>query len=140
MRPVAVTAMDEQWQQTRYQADSDLVFCHVLLGTPLDPSNLSKRYLRPALRRAGIEGVTGFHSLRHTALTAAAATGLGPHYVQALAGHVGYDRRAVRAHRYRRVPRRRGQDGGQVVHRGHGRRPRWGRKRMKKSTKTQVIR
>jgi integrase len=87
MRPVAVTALDEQWQQTRYQADSDLVFCHVLLGTPLDPSNLSKRYLRPALRRAGIEGVTGFHSLRHTALTAAAATGLGPHYVQALAGH-----------------------------------------------------
>jgi integrase len=55
------------------------------LGTALDPSNLSKRYLRPALKRAGSDGVTGFHSLRHTALTAAAATGLLP--VQALAGH-----------------------------------------------------
>jgi integrase len=85
--PVAIDALTEQWEATRYRADAALVFCHPLLGTPLDPSNLSKRYLRPALKRAGIDGTSAFHVLRHTALTAAAATGLGPHYVQALAGH-----------------------------------------------------
>ena len=85
--PAAVAALTEQWEATNYRADSSLVFCHPQLGTPLDPSNLTKRYLRPALTKAGIEGTTGFHCLRHTALTAAAAAGLGPHYVQALAGH-----------------------------------------------------
>ena len=69
------------------RADNNLVFCHPALGTPLDPSDLSRHYLHPALKRAGIDGITGFHSLRHTALTAAAATRLGSHYVQALAGH-----------------------------------------------------
>jgi integrase len=85
--PAAVQALTEQWEATRYRSDDALVFCHPQLGTPLDPSNLSKRYLRPALKKAGIEGTTGFHVLRHTALTAAAAAGLGPHYVQSLAGH-----------------------------------------------------
>jgi integrase len=85
--PAAIAALSEQWEATRYRTDSDLVFCHPLLGTPLQPSDLTKRCLRPALAAAGIEGTTSFHCLRHTALTAAAATGLGPHYVQALAGH-----------------------------------------------------
>ena len=85
--PVAVEMLKGQYEATRYRGDSDLVFCHPQLGSPLDPSNLTKRYLRPALVRAGIEGTTSFHVLRHSALTAAAAAGLGPHYVQALAGH-----------------------------------------------------
>ncbi len=84
---VALEALAEQWQETNYHSGDDLVFGHPHLGTPLQPSTLTKHYLRPALAAAGIEGVTSFHSLRHTALTAAAATGLGPHYVQALAGH-----------------------------------------------------
>jgi integrase len=85
--PVAVAALTEQWEETKYRSDNDLVFCHPALGSPLHPSHLSNRYLRPALTKAGIEGTTTFHCLRHTALTAAAAAGLGPHYVQALAGH-----------------------------------------------------
>jgi hypothetical protein len=34
--------------------DDSLAFCHPALGTPLDPSKLSRDYLRPALAKAGI--------------------------------------------------------------------------------------
>jgi len=30
------------------------VFCHRQLGPPLDPSKLSREYLRPPLKKAGI--------------------------------------------------------------------------------------
>jgi len=49
---------------------------------------LAKRYLRPALARAGIgRPFRPFHDLRHTSLTHAAAAGNPQIYVQARAGH-----------------------------------------------------
>jgi integrase len=64
------------------------VFCQPTKGTPLDPSKPSKRYLRPALARAGItKPFRVFHDLRHTALTLEAAAGHPAVYVQLKAGH-----------------------------------------------------
>src|SRR6185437_12095524 len=78
----------EHWQQTAYQADDDLVFCHPLKGTPLDPSRLAREHMKPALTHAGItKPFRPFHDLRHTALTHEAAAGNPMSYIQLKAGH-----------------------------------------------------
>ena len=85
--PVTAAAFDEQWQASRYRGDTDLVFGHMHLGTPLDPSKLS-RYMRAALKRAAIEkSLRPWHDLRHTAITHDAAAGNPQGYIQARAGH-----------------------------------------------------
>ncbi|MGC9974063.1 MAG: site-specific integrase [Gaiellaceae bacterium] len=86
--PHTRAAFEEQWEETSYRADSDIVFCHPQLGTPLDASKLSRCYLRPALKRAGIEKpFRPWHDLRHTALTHEAAAGNPQAYIQLKAGH-----------------------------------------------------
>jgi integrase len=86
--PQVLGALDEQWQASRYRADSDLVFGHPVLGSPLDPSKLSRDYLRPALKRARIDKpFRPWHDMRHTALTHEAAAGNPAIYVQHKAGH-----------------------------------------------------
>jgi integrase len=78
----------EHWRNTTFQGDEELVFGHPQKGTTLDPSKLSRSYLRPALRRAGIKKpFRPFHDLRHTALTHEAAAGNPMAYVQLKAGH-----------------------------------------------------
>jgi integrase len=70
------------------QGSEDYVFCHPELGRPLDGSTLARRYLKPALKLAGIaKPLRPFHDLRHTSLTHAAAAGNPQIYVQARAGH-----------------------------------------------------
>ena len=56
-------------------------------GTPLDPTKLTRDYVRPALRTAKItKPFRAWHGLRHTALTHNAA--VNPQaYVQMRAGH-----------------------------------------------------
>ena len=73
---------------SRYRSDESLVFGHPALGTPIDPTKLSRDYMRLALKAAGItKPFRPWHDLRHTALTHEAAAG-NPHaYVQAKAGH-----------------------------------------------------
>jgi integrase len=86
--PRTLSVLEEQWRQTAYRGDDDLVFAHPTKGTPVDASKLAKRYLKPALARAGIEKpFRPFHDLRHTSLTHAAAAGNPQIYVQARAGH-----------------------------------------------------
>jgi len=86
--PRTLGVLREQYESSRYRSDDSLVFCHPALGSPLDPSALSRRYLRPALKRAGIEKpFRCWHDLRHTALTHEAAAGNPQAYVQAKAGH-----------------------------------------------------
>jgi hypothetical protein len=86
--PRTAATLQEQWQESRYRADDSLVFCHPSLGSPLDPSKLSRGYMRPALRRAKIEKpFRPWHDLRHTALTHEAAAGNPQAYVQLKAGH-----------------------------------------------------
>jgi integrase len=85
---VVVAALNEQWQDTAYKADTDLVFCHLELGSPLDPSKLSRVFLRPAIAKAGIvKPFRAFHDLRHTSITHDAAAGNPQAYVQMKAGH-----------------------------------------------------
>jgi integrase len=86
--PRARAALEHQWQESLYRGDEELVFGHPLLGAPLDPSKLSRDYMRPALRRAKIEKpFRVWHDLRHTALTHEAAAGNPQAYVQLKAGH-----------------------------------------------------
>ena len=45
---VALAALEEQFTSSRHRAPESIVFCHPALGTPLDPSKLT-RYARKAL-------------------------------------------------------------------------------------------
>lgn len=86
--PRTARVLDDVWQASRYRSDDSLVFGHPTLGTPIDPTKLSRNYMRPALKAAGIaKRFRPWHDLRHTALTHEAAAG-NPHaYIQAKAGH-----------------------------------------------------
>jgi len=85
---VTLDALNEQWKDTAYRANDDLVFCHREKGTPLGPSRLSRVYLRPALTKASIDKpFRVFHDMRHTAITHDAAAGNQQAYVQMRAGH-----------------------------------------------------
>ncbi len=84
---VVLAALEEQLRSSRFTGDDDLVFGHPLLGTPVDPSKLSRVYLRQALAAAGItKPFRVCHGLRHTALTHEAAVNPAA-YVQMRAGH-----------------------------------------------------
>jgi integrase len=86
--PRTLALLQEHWQKTGFQGDDELVFCHPELGSPLDPSKLTRIYMRPALKRAGItKPFRPFHDLRHTALTHEAAAGNPMSYIQLKAGH-----------------------------------------------------
>jgi integrase len=86
--PRALEVLKDQWAATSYRGDDELVFCHPQKGTPLDPSKLSRHYLRPALTRAKItKPFRTWHDLRHTSLTHEAAAGNPGVYVQLKAGH-----------------------------------------------------
>ncbi len=49
-----LAALEEPWQASRFRGDNCPVFGHPLLGTPLDPSKLSRSYMKPALAAAKI--------------------------------------------------------------------------------------
>jgi integrase len=86
--PVVVAVLKEQYEETHYRADDALVFCHRELGSPLDPSKLSRVFLRPALEKAAItKPFRVWHDLRHTAITMSAAAGNPYAYVTMQAGH-----------------------------------------------------
>lgn len=85
--PHALSALEEQFKASRYQAPESIVFCHPALGTPLDASKLTG-YARRAFVKAGIaKAFRPWHGLRHTALTETAAAGVPGMFVQAKAGH-----------------------------------------------------
>jgi len=86
--PRMLRVFQEAWAESHYRGDDCLIFCHPALGTPLDPSKLSREYLKPALKRASItKPFRPWHDLRHTALTHEAAAGNPQVYVQLKAGH-----------------------------------------------------
>jgi len=86
--PRTTELLAEHFVRTAFDREDEWVFSHPELGTPLDPSKLTRAYLRPALQRAGItKPFRAFHDLRHTALTHEAAAGNPLVYVQMKAGH-----------------------------------------------------
>jgi integrase len=87
--PVTAAALEDQYRASFYRTDDCLVFGHPALGTPLDPSKLTRVYLAAGLKAAGCQrdGLQPWHGLRHSALTATALSGAPNAYVQARAGH-----------------------------------------------------
>jgi integrase len=74
--PRTIELLAEHFARTAFAGECERVFCHPELGTPLDPSQLTRAYLQPAVKRAGItRPFRAFHDLRHTALTHEAAAG-----------------------------------------------------------------
>ena len=88
MGPRTAQILAEHFAATAFAGDDEYVFCHPELGSALDPTKLTRGYLKPALLRAGItKPFRAFHDLRHTALTHEAAAGDPLVYVQMKAGH-----------------------------------------------------
>lgn len=81
---------EELWQHRRrsaFQGDGERVFCHPLIGSPLDLKRYGKT-LNAALAKAGVERkMRPFHDGRHTSITNSAAAGLSPAALMARAGH-----------------------------------------------------
>jgi integrase len=73
--------------RTAFAGDDERVFCNPFTGRPLDPKRYAET-LRAALTRAKVtDYVRPFHDGRHTSLTNAAAAGIEPTKLMALAGH-----------------------------------------------------
>jgi Phage integrase family len=84
---------EELWQhrrRSRYQGDSERVFCHPEKGSPLDHKRYA-RTLKLALAKAKIERpMRPFHDGRHTSITNAAAAGIAAEALMARAEHSDY--------------------------------------------------
>ncbi|HXU49314.1 MAG TPA: tyrosine-type recombinase/integrase, partial [Candidatus Binatia bacterium] len=64
---------------------TDWVFrCNV--GTPINPGNALKRYIRPVVDRLGIE-LGGWHDFRHTLATRLRKLGWAPKVISQIVGH-----------------------------------------------------
>ncbi|MDQ3870674.1 MAG: site-specific integrase [Chloroflexota bacterium] len=86
--PVPASVARALWAIRKARAgagDEDLVFA-AANGSPIDPSNLMSRVLKPAARRTGVPWA-GFHSLRHTCATILFRRGWNAVQVQLALGH-----------------------------------------------------
>ena len=72
-------------RRTLLSEGEDLVFCHPVTGSALDPTKVRRRF-RAALRRAGVREVR-FHDLRDTFGTHCAAAGVPLRTLQEWMGH-----------------------------------------------------
>jgi integrase len=66
-------------------ADHEWVF-RSRKGTPIDPGNARRRYLKPAAQAVGIE-IGGWHDFRHTLVRKMRRAGVHPVVVSAIVGH-----------------------------------------------------
>ena len=73
------------WRARGTAADNGPVFPSAD-GTPIDPSNVASRVLKPAARRAGVPWA-GFHTFRHTCASMLFRHGLNAKQVQMWLGH-----------------------------------------------------
>ena len=74
--PLTETLSRKLWRLRGTAADDAPLF-PTRDGTPLDPSNVAARVLKPAARRAGVPWA-GFHTFRHTCATMLFRTGSTP--------------------------------------------------------------
>jgi integrase len=68
-----------------FSAEDGVVFCSHA-GTPIEPRNLVRRGLAPALRAAGLPRLR-WHDLRHVAASSLIAAGLAADDVARILGH-----------------------------------------------------
>lgn len=80
-----VSALREHRKDSEWQRDEDLVFPS-RAGTPLDPQNTMRRYLKVAAEEAGVPWA-GFHTFRHTCASMLFERGANAKQVQRWLGH-----------------------------------------------------
>jgi integrase len=68
---------------------TDWVFCS-REGTPVNPGNALKRYVRPAAAKLGIQ-LGGWHDFRHTLTTTMRRSGVHPKVISGILGHSRVD-------------------------------------------------
>jgi integrase len=88
--PLVLESLLEWKRESLYKADADFVFASIRLkgNKPMGPDNLLKRYIRPALQRAGIVGkVIGGHNFCHSLATNLWAMGVDVKLAQELLRH-----------------------------------------------------
>jgi len=86
--PISARLAQDLWRHrggSAYGRDEDLVF-PTGRGTPLNPSNVFGRVLKPAAKRAGV-GWAGLHTLRHTCASMLFRSGWNAKQVQMVLGH-----------------------------------------------------
>jgi integrase len=90
LHPLVLEALLEWKRESLYRAEADFLFASLRLkGTkPMGPDHLLKRYIRPAVKRAGIEGkIIGWHNFRHSLATNLRAMGVDVKVAQELMRH-----------------------------------------------------
>ncbi len=90
LHPLVLESLMEWKRESLYKAETDFVFASIRLKgkKPMGPDNLLKRYIRPALQRAGIVGkVIGWHNFRHSLATNLRAMGVDVKVAQELLRH-----------------------------------------------------
>lgn len=80
-----VKALKEWRLESQFSKPDDFIFPNHR-GRNICHDNLIKRWFKPALKRAGVSGVT-WHSLRHFAISTWIEAGLAPKTVMTFAGH-----------------------------------------------------
>jgi integrase len=90
LHPLVLEALLVWKRESLYTGEGDFVFASIRLKgkKPMAPDNLLKRYIRPALERAGIAGKTiGWHNFRHSLATNLRAMGVDVKVAQELLRH-----------------------------------------------------
>lgn len=82
----------KEWQENYAMELGDKFACHDLVfvsvfGNPISPTNFSRRYLHPLLKKCGLNENFTFHGLRHTHATLLLKQGVNPKIVQERMGH-----------------------------------------------------
>ena len=90
LHPLVLESLLEWKRESVYKAEADFDFASIRLKVkkPMGPDNLLKRYIRPAIKRAGIVGkVIGWHNFRHSLATNLRAMGVDVKVAQELLRH-----------------------------------------------------
>jgi integrase len=69
----------------RTLGESEWIFCS-RKGTPVNPGNVLKRYVRPAAAKLGVH-LGGWHDFRHTLTTTMRRSGVHPKVISGILGH-----------------------------------------------------
>lgn len=83
--PTLLSELRLHRMRSEHKSEDDYVFASEA-GTPLDGNNMVRRYLAPALRKAGMEAIR-FHDLRHTFASLLIAQGEHPKLISEQLGH-----------------------------------------------------